>query len=68
MILFIGDNYDKELNLSNKPATIKVNHLDIDGGDTFAICLANEDSQNGDCTVEEADNDHDTVNAFLTVR
>ena len=68
MILFIGDDYDKNLDLSDKPDTIKVEHLDIDGGDTFAVCLANEDSQNGDCTVEEADNDHDTVNAFLTVK
>ena len=68
MFLFIGEDYDKNVDLSDKPDTIKVNHLDIDGGDTFAVCLANEDSQNGDCTVEEADNDHDTVNAFLTVK
>ena len=68
MILFIGDYYDEELDLSDKPDTIEVDNLDIDGGDEFAVCLANEDSQNGDCTVEEADNDHDTVEAFLTVR
>ena len=48
MFLFIGEDYDKNVDLSDKPDTIKVNHLDIDGGDTFAVCLANEDSQNGD--------------------
>jgi hypothetical protein len=68
IFLFIGDIYDKELDLSNKPDQIKVDHLDIDGGDALTVCLANEDSQNGDCTVVEADNDHDTVNAFLTVK
>ena len=68
MELIIGDIYDKHIDLSDKPDQIKVQHLDIDGGDDFAVCLANEDSQNGDCTVVEADNDHDTVKAYLTVK
>ena len=68
MILFIGDDYDKELNLFKKPTTIKVTHLNIDGGDTFAVCLANKDSQNGDCTVVKAHSNHDEVKAFLTVK
>jgi hypothetical protein len=65
--LLIGDVYDKTLNLSDKPDTIKVDHLDIDGGDDFAICLANEDTQEGSCTVAEADNDHDTITVELRV-
>lgn len=66
--LIIGDVYDKILDLSDKPDTVKVNHLDIDGGDDFAVCLANEDSQEGECTVTEADNDHDSVEVWLDVK
>ena len=66
--LIIGDVYEKFLDLSDKPDMIKVDHLDIDGGDSFAVCLANEDSQEGECTVVEADNDHDTVKVYLTVK
>ena len=47
--LIIGDVYEKVLDLSDKPDVIKVDNLDIDGGDDFAVCLANEDSQEGDC-------------------
>ena len=65
--LIIGDVYEKNLDLSDKPDEIKVNNLDIDGGDEFAVCLANEDSQEGACTVVEADNSHDTVTAYLDV-
>ena len=66
--LVIGDVYEKVLDLSDKPDTIKVDNLDIDGGDDFAVCLANEDSDEGDCVVTHADNDHSTVKVNLTVK
>jgi len=66
--LIIGDVYEKNLDLSKKPDEIKVDNLDIDGGDDFAVCLANEDSQDGSCTVAEADNSHDTVTVWLDVK
>jgi len=65
--LIIGDVYEKNLDLSDEPDTIKVDNLDIDGGDDFAVCLANEDSDEGDCVVTHADNDHDEVNVNLKV-
>ena len=65
--LIIGDVYEKNLDLSSEPDTIKVDNLDIDGGDDFAVCLANEDSDEGDCVVSHADNDHDEVNVNLKV-
>ena len=65
--LIIGDVHDEVLDLSDKPSEIRVDNLDIDGGDTFAVCLANEASQQGDCTVTEADSDHSTEIVYLTV-
>jgi len=65
--LIIGDVYEKNLDLSDEPDQIKVDNLDIDGGDDFAVCLANEDSDEGDCVVTHADNDHDEVNVNLKV-
>ena len=66
--LIIGDVYEKTLDLSDKPSQITVEHLDIDGGDDFAVCLANEDSQDGECTVATADSDHSTETVYLTVK
>lgn len=65
--LIIGDVYEKNLNLNSEPDQIKVDNLDIDGGDDFAVCLANEDSDEGDCVVTHADSDHDEVNVNLKV-
>lgn len=65
--LIIGDVYEKNLDLNSEPDTIKVDNLDIDGGDDFAVCLANEDSNEGDCKVAHADSDHDEVNVNLKV-
>jgi hypothetical protein len=64
----VGDVYEKVLDLSDKPDQITIDSLGINGGDDFAVCLANEDSQNGDCTVATADNDHDTVTVYLTAK
>ena len=66
--LIIGDVHDEVLDLSDKPSEIRVDNLDLDGGDTFAVCLANECSQQGDCTVTEADSDHSTEIVYLTVK
>lgn len=65
--LIIGDVYEKNLDLSDKPDQIKVDNLDIDGGDDFAVCLANEDSDEGDCVVTHASSDHDEVKVSLKV-
>jgi hypothetical protein len=65
--LLIGDVYQKVLDLSDKPSEIKVSHRNIDEGEWFALCLANQYLQMGDCTKTENGHKDQPETVYLTV-